>query len=505
MNLAVLPVLIPMLSGIVFLLWVHPSRGRRFAATVSAAAQLGIALWLVALSLGGGGNRIVLALGGWPAPYGITLVVDGLAALMLSLSTFTALAALLFTWAERTRKTEHPLRLPLLQFIVTGINLSFTTGDLFNLFVAFEIMLIASYALLTLEADDWDVKQAFPYLTINIFGSTLFLCGAGLTYGIFGTLNLAEIAMAAPAYVDDLRFQLVAALLLLVFAIKAGLFPLYFWLPGSYPTLPVPVAALFSGMLTKVGVYTFIRFTGTVFPHDMDWLHTSIAWIAGATMIFGVMGAIAQNYVRGILSYHILSQIGFMALAIGFFTPLSIAASIFYIVHHIIVKAALFLAGGIAGFLNKTDDLTRMGGIWRLSPLLGLLFLFQAMSLAGIPPLSGFWGKYMIIVVGMEQQEYILVAASLVASVLTLFSMLKIWNGAFWQPGKSGVAPADLGIGAMLAVLGGMVCVSIFIGLGAELVFGAAELSAQQVLDQQGYADAVKAAAEMPTPKEGGH
>jgi len=502
-NLAILPVLIPLVSGVVFLLWGHPSRSRRIVATLSAAAQLVVALWLIGITIGNGGTRIVLALGGWPAPYGITLVIDGLAALMVGLSTFTALAAFLFTWAERTKQNEHPLRVPLLQFIVTGINLSFVTGDLFNLFVAFEIMLIASYALLTLEADDWDVKQAFPYLTINVFGSTLFLCAAGLTYGLFGTLNLAEIAMAAPAYVDDLRFQLVAALLLLVFAIKAGLFPLYFWLPGSYPTLPVPVAALFSGMLTKVGVYTFIRFTGTVFPHDMEWLHISIAWIAGATMVFGVMGAIAQNYVRGILSYHILSQIGFMALAIGFFTPLSIAASIFYIVHHIIVKSALFLAGGVAGFLNKTDDLTRMGGIWKLSPLLGILFLFQAMSLAGIPPLSGFWGKYMIIVVGVEQQQYVLVAASLVASLLTLFSMLKIWNGAFWQPGKSGVAPTDLGIGAMLAVLAGMVCVSLFIGLGAEIVFQAAEISAEQVLDQQGYAAAVQAAGELPTPKEG--
>lgn len=502
MNLAVLPILLPMVTGALCILWIHPSRARRIFVTFSAAVQVAVALWLVSITLGG--ERLVLAVGGWAAPYGISLVVDALTALMLALSTITGLAALLFTWAEQSKRTEHPLRIPLLQFLITGINLSFITGDLFNLFVAFEIMLIASYALLTLEADDWDVKQAFPYLAINLFGSTLFLCAAAMMYGLLGTLNMAGIAMAAPAYLQDTRFQMIVALLMLVFAIKAGLFPLYFWLPGSYPTLPVPIAALYSGMLTKVGVYVLIRFTCTVLPHDLTWLHVAIAWIAGATMVFGVMGAIAQNYVRGILSYHILSQIGFMALAIGFFTPLAITAAIFYIVHHIIVKASLFLAGGIAGFLNRTDDLTRMGGLWKQYPLLGILFLFQAMSLAGIPPLSGFWGKFMIIVVGLDKQEYILVAASLVASILTLFSMLKIWNGAFWQPSSEEVAAPDLGIGAMLAVLGGMVCISIFIGLGAELIFEAAEIAAGQALDQEGYAQAVEAAATLPADAKGG-
>jgi len=488
-NWAVVPFLLPLITGVVSL-FVLKTEDKRAVNIVSAVAQLFLALWLVAQNVQG--HAFVLTSGGWAAQVGIALVADLLASIMLVLSTFTALACVLFSCVETPARVEHPLRLPLIQFMIAGINLAFLTGDLFNLFVAFEIMLIASYALLTLEADDWDIKQAYPYLAINLFGSTLFICAAGLAYGLFGTLNFAGMIQKSAELQGDPRVVLLALLLLIVFGTKAGLFPLYYWLPNSYPILPSPLAGLYSGMLTKVGVYVLVRMFGTVLPHDLHGVHTFIAWLAGFTMVIAVVGAISRNFVRGILSFHILSQIGFMALAIGLFTPLSIAACIFYIMHHIIVKASLFLIGGVAVVLNRTDDLNKMGHLWRATPWVGIVFLIQALSLAGIPPLSGFWGKYLIIVEGLREGAYVLIAASIVASVLTMFSMVKIWFGAFWSESEGVVVRTDdKRWKPMVWIIGGMCAVSLGIGFGAEGVLQLATQAAEGVLDQAGYVQLV--------------
>jgi multicomponent Na+:H+ antiporter subunit D len=490
MNWTVAPIFVPLVTALVLLAIGQPRRVRRVVAGGSALAQLALAVYLLVGTAHG--RMFILGVGDWPARLGIVLVVDLLSAIMLVLSALVALATVLYGYAESSQRLEHPLRLPLVQLLVAGINLAFTTGDLFNLFVGFELMLISSYGLLTTEADDWDIKQAYPYVAVNVVGSTLFLCAAGVAYGMFGTLNFAEIAARAPELAGDGRVLVLALLLVVVFGIKAGLFPLYYWLPNSYPTLPTPLAALFAGMLTKVGVYVLLRVLGTVLPHDLHLVYRLLAVLAGVTMILAVLGAISRNFVRGILSFHILSQIGFMVLAIGFFTPLAWAACIFYVIHHIIVKASLFLIGGIGICLNRTDDLERTGNLWRQTPWVGVLFLFQALSLAGLPPLSGFWGKYLIVVIGLQQGSYGLVAASLVASVLTLFSMLKIWNAVFWQ--DSAVAPVrqeDRRWVAMSWVVGGLTVLSLGIGLGAEGVFRLAQLAADQVLDQGRYAEAV--------------
>ncbi len=499
--LPILPILIPLLTALMLLGWRRPSRARRWAAALSAVVQMAVAIWCVAETYHRGMQ--VLPLGEWPAPYGIILSLDLLAAIMLALSTITALASILYGFAELSTRTEHPLRLPLVQFLVVGINLSFLTGDLFNLFVAFEVMLIASYALLTLEADDWDIRQALPYITINLFGSALFLAACGLCYSLMGTLNFAEIAVRAPDIYAERPGMVTTfgVLLMLVFSIKAGVFPLYFWLPNSYPILPIALSALYSGMLTKVGVYVLLRIFGTVLPHELSGLHLLLAWLAGLTMVFGVIGAVSRNFSRGILSFHILSQIGFMVLAIGIFQsregsalPMNyaIAAAIFYIIHHIIVKSSLFMIGGTAGFLNGSDDLKRSANLWAAVPILGVLFLFQALSLAGMPPLSGFWGKYMIIVAGIDKGLFALVALSIVASILTLFSMLKIWLGAFWK--KDDTIPVRLEDGRwkwMTAIAGMMTALSICIGLGAQFFLNISFKAADMAMNQPAYSQKV--------------
>jgi multicomponent Na+:H+ antiporter subunit D len=456
------------------------------------ALLLGFSLWLLWHVRSAG--ALVLSWGGWVVPYGIVLVADTLAAVMLCLSSLTALACVLFGYAETARRDEHPLRLPLLLLLLAGIHLAFLTGDLFNLFVAFEVFLLASYALMTLETDAIRSRRALPYVTINLLGSALFLCSCGFAYGLFGTLNFAEIAVRSSAMLGDVRLEILGVLLLLVFAIKAGLFPLYYWLPISYPALPSPIAAFYAGMLTKVGVYVLIRVFGTVLPPELTALHTVLAWGAGLTMVIGVLGAVAQNRIQTILAYHIVSQVGYMVLAVGLFSRYAFAAAILYVIHHIVVKAALFLVGGVILRVQGTDHLEKTGGLWARAPGLSLVFLLQALSLAGLPPLSGFWGKFMIVNEGLAQGQWVLVLMSLIASALTLLSMLKIWLGAFWK-----AEPEDAPLvftsssRLMTGVVGVLAAISLGIGLGANYFVGVAEHAADETLARTAYVNSVRA------------
>jgi multicomponent Na+:H+ antiporter subunit D len=490
MNSLIAPIIIPFFAAILLLLWRKPSAIRRSFVTVTFASIFFLCLGITCKIYHG--DMLILRLGSWPAPYGITLTVDLLSAIMSTLSSFVALCTILYGFAEVKTAQEHPLRLPLMFFLVAGIHMSFSTGDIFNLFVAFEVMLISSYALMTLEADNFYIKHALPYLTINLFGSTIFLCAAALTYGLLGTLNFADIASKASMHIGNPRLTLIALMYTVVFGIKASMFPLYFWLPKSYPTLPTPLGAFFGGILTKVGVYAFIRLFATILPHELLLPHWFVLVLAAPTMIFGVIGAMSKGFIRGILSYHIISQVGFMLLAVGFFTPLGMAAAIFYIIHHIIVKSSLFLIGGICTSINGTDDLKKMGHLWKVAPIVGILFLFQALSLAGLPPLSGFWGKYLIVLVGLEQKQYIFVVVSIIASILTLVSMLKIWFGAFWQePKETQLNLSDNRWKRMTAVVVVMTAVSLSIGFGSEIYFRIAEKAANMALNQTAYIQAV--------------
>ena len=491
-SLVAIPVLVPLAAALLALIAPRPSRLRRAGVALVLVGLLAFSLWLVGHVRSTG--PLVLSWGGWVVPYGIVLVADTLAAIMLCLGSLTGLACVLYGFAESAPREEHPLRSPLLLLLLTGIHLAFLTGDLFNLFVAFEVFLLASYGLMTLEMNARQSRRALPYVTINLLGSSLFLCVCAFAYALFGTLSFSEIAVRSSAMVGDVRLDILGLLLLMVFGIKAGIFPLYYWLPASYPALPAPIGAFYAGMLTKVGVYVILRVFGTVLPPELTGLHTALAWAAGLTMVIGVLGAVAQDRVQTILSYHIVSQVGYMALAIGLFSPYAFTAAIFYIIHHIVVKAALFLVGGVVARANGSDHLNRTGGLWAAAPGLGLVFFVQAMSLAGVPPLSGFWGKLMIVREGLSQGEWILVAFSLAASILTLLSMLKIWLGAFWRPAPEGQRVALAASGRrMTAVAAAPAAISLAIGLGAGHVLDVADHAAHEVLDRAGYVRTVEA------------
>jgi multicomponent Na+:H+ antiporter subunit D len=485
------PVLLPFLSAVVLFFARARHEVRRVLLLVASLAQLAVAVVVLVLCYTHG--VISHALGGWGPFVGIMVVGDVGAALMVVAGAVLALVCVLYSLADCEPRSEHPLRAVLLQFLLLGVNLSFLAGDLFNLFVAFEVLLLSSYALMSLEADDWDIKQSYPFLALNAVGSAFFLAACGFVYASYGTLNLALLAERMAAGGEDGRAGVLAALVLTVFAIKAGAFPLYFWLPNSYPTLPAPVLALFGGLLTKLGAYLLMRFAGNIFPQGLDAHYAVLMWVGAATMVLGVLGAVSRGGVQSILSYHILSQIGYMILAVGFYTQQAFAACLFFILHNVFVKSCLLLTGGVVIKLNGTDELKKAGGLWKAAPALGVVFFLQAMSLAGLPPLSGFWGKYMIVLEGIRLGEWVLAAVALGVSILTLFSMLKIWLGAYWKDEVSGYEP-DLqkrGWRGMTAAGSVLVVVSLFMGLFAQPVLSLCERAALQMLDSKSYSESV--------------
>jgi multicomponent Na+:H+ antiporter subunit D len=494
-NLPATVVVAPLVAAIIGLLLSTPSYGRRFVLAIAAAAQvwLSFLLWRTV----DGDGTMVLRLGGWMAPYGIALVVDSLAALMLLFCSFTTLVSILYGYAEKFTAREHPLRVPLIFLLLSGVNLSLVTGDLFNLFVAFEVMLLASYALFTLESNADEVPIAMPYVAINLIASTLFLVGAGLAYAWLGTLNFAQLIERMSTNAQDPRLFVLAGLFLLVFTTKAGLFPLMYWLPRAYPVLPGALAALFGGLLTKVGVYVLIRFTGTVLPHNLELLHGILLWMGAVTMVLGGLGALAQYRVQAILTWHIVSQIGFMVVALALMTPVGVAAALLITLHNIFVKSSLMLCGGTIGRLFGTDDVRRCGHLWLVMPGFGLMFLLQSMSLAGIPPLSGFWGKWFLFEGLVEQERWVLVALAAIGSFLTLASMLKIWLGAFWS--TQAVQPkVRVQHRWQVASIGLLCAAALGCGpLGGWFV-AASKSAGMQALDRDAYVRSVKTANEEP-------
>jgi multicomponent Na+:H+ antiporter subunit D len=495
-------VALALLAGVVLLL-VPGQTLRRALAGLCCALQLGLAVWLVWLTAGSAGDagapwepaRLVLGLGGWVPPLGIVLVVDLLAAVMLLLCAVMAAAGHAYGFMEVPAREEHPLRLPLWQFLIAGVNLSFVTGDLFNLFVAFEVMLIASYALLTLEADDWDVKQAYPYVALNLVGGLLFLISVGFVYGVFGTLNLAQLSQRLAEAEGHPVVLLAAVLLLAVFGLKAGVFPLYYWLPGSYPILSAPLAAFFGAMLTKVGVYALLRIFGTVFPHSLTEIHQALGWIGALTAFFGVCWAVSRGFARGILAAHILSQIGYMVLAIGLFSVHAFAACIFHLAHNALVKGGLFLAAAAAaGRRRGGDDLAAGGGVARAHPVLAGGFFVLAAALAGVPPLSGFWGKLLIFIEGFRTgyerlpAAYVWVALAAVTGIFTLFSMLKIWNTMFWGAPEEAPPAGPPGHRGRVGLLAALALGAVVLGASVGPALTLAQRAAAAALDRAGYA-----------------
>lgn len=497
-NLVLFPIIVPFLTAIASLLiWSQP-RVQRILSVVGTASLLGTALGLLALVWQEGIQAVQI--GNWPAPFGITLVADLLGAIMVVLAGLMGLAVAVYSLATIDPQREAFGYYPLLNILLMGVCGAFLTGDMFNLYVWFEVMLIASFVLLALGGERAQLEGAIKYVTLNLMSSALFLAALGILYSLAGTLNMADLARQLPAITQPGLVTALAMLFLVAFGIKAALFPLFFWLPASYHTPPVAVSAIFAGLLTKVGVYALIRVFTLLFVQDVSYTHTLILIMAGLTMITGVLGAAAQGEFRRILSFHIVSQIGYMIMGLGLFTPLALTGSIFYIIHHIIVKTNLFLVSGVAYRLQGTYDLKKLGGLYKHYPAVAVLFLIPAFSLAGIPPLSGFWAKLILLMAGLNINQYAIVLTALVVSLLTLFSMTKIWAEVFW---KAKPALEDTGRGqttqeapaqklfVLLLPIIVLALLTITIGLTVEPLLVLAQRAADQLLNPENYIRAV--------------
>lgn len=488
--LVVLPVLVPLATAIACLA-LRPWRAAGRAASVLGALVHLLAAAALLHRVDGAGIQ-VMQMGAWPAPYGISMVADLLAAIMVTLTGITGLTVSVYSLGSIDEARETHGYHPLFHVLLMGVSMAFLTGDLFNLYVAFEVMLMASFVLLSLGGERAQLEGAVKYVTLNLLSSAVFLAAVGVLYGVAGTLNLADLALAvqrgtAPGLVTTL-----ACLLLVAFGIKAAVFPLFFWLPASYHTPPVAVSALFAGVLTKVGVYALVRAFTLVFTGDTAFTHGLLLVVAVLTMVTGVLGAAAQFEFRRVLSFHTVSQIGYMVLGLGLFSPLALAGTVLYLIHHNLVKTNLFLVGGIVKRLGGTLDLGALGGLYRRRPALALLFLVPALSLAGIPPLSGFWGKLVLVKAGLDSGHYVVTATALGVSLLTLFSMTKLWNEAFWKepPEQSAMAAAPVPW-TLLGPVVALAAITVAVGLGAGPVFDLASRAAAQLADPSQYVRAV--------------
>ena len=486
-------IVLPLSSGVLGLS-LRPHRAmQQWVSLVAGIGHLGIAAALLVTVWGDG--ILVAQVGGWPAPFGITLVADHFSSAMVLITAIMGVATIVYALCDIDQRSLVKDFHPPLQALIGAVCGAFLTGDVFNLYVWFEVMLIASLALLISGGRKAQLDGAVRYAALSLVATTLLLSGIGLLYGMTGTLNMADLHLRVQQVENQGLLSVVAILFIVAFGIKAAVFPLFFWLPASYHTPKVAVSAIFAGLLTKVGVYSMIRVFTLIFTHDVGYTHGILLWTAGLTMVTGVLGAASHNELRRILSFHIISQIGYMVLGLALFTPLALVGAVFYILHHIIVKANLFFVAGATERLSGSSDLKTLGGVYREQPLLAALFFVPAFSLAGFPPLSGFWAKLLVIKASLASQQYWIAAVALAVGLLTMYSMTKIWVNGIWKarPG-SAEKPPPLSRPNRALLLGPMICLAamtLAIGLWPGPLYDLAERAGHELMDPSSYVEAV--------------
>ncbi len=435
---ALIPLLVtlPLLGAAVALFFGRARRVQVGVSLVTLTLVLVIAAVLL-YTVDSTGQALAVSVGGWPIPFGIVLYVDRLAALLVVVSSVVLLAVLLFSVgqgaADGDDDTPVTIFHPSYLILASGIFNAFIAGDLFNLYVGFEILLVASYVLITLGSTESRIRTGVVYIVVSLVSSILFLAAIAAIYGALGTVNIAQLAERMGELPQSTQLVL-HLMLLLAFSIKAAVFPLSFWLPDSYPTAPAPVTAVFAGLLTKVGVYAMIR-TETQIFRDND-VNTLLLIVALATMIVGVLGALAQAELKRILSFTLVSHVGYLVFGLAIATPLALGATIYYMVHHIIVQTTLFLAVGLIERRAGSTSILKVKGLMRAAPVIAVLYFLPAVNLGGLPPFSGFIGKFALFDAAAEVGTplmYLLIIGGIITSLLTLYTLMRAWNLAFWR------------------------------------------------------------------------
>ncbi len=502
MNLLIAaPFVVPLLGTAITLLARRSPRAQQVSSVVTLVVVVAAAALL--LDTTAGGEVVASHAGGWAAPLGITLVVDPLAALLLLVSSVVLLIVLLYAVGQDVSglsrampQVFHPIYLVL----TAGVCLSFIAGDLFNLFVAFEVMLTASYALITQALTRERVRASMIYTVVSLTSSILFLTGIALVYALTGTVNLADISEKLASAPAELRTVL-ALLFFVVFGIKSAIVPMHFWLPDSYPVAITRISAIFAALLTKVAVYAIIRTQTLLFGRED--ISAVMLWIAMATLLVGILGALVQDDINRIMSFTLVSHIGFMIFGLALNTVAGLAGVVFYLVHHIIVQASLFLVNGLVRQYVGHTSLRSIRGLTAVSPMLAVFFFLPALSLSGMPPMAGFIAKVALFQAGAEAGGWLVWTALIVGvftSLFTLLAIFRVWTRAFWGTPLPDMLQArdDLRRGSntagrkiMTATTGAMVLVGIVVILWADPLLEIAFTAAEGLLDRGAYVETV--------------
>lgn len=492
--LPVLPVALSLTTAVLCFLCRRSGPLHRAVSLGGGAIVLGACL--VMLRAVAEGVILVTPLGGWVPPVGIGLVGDPLSALAAVTAAAVALACIAAACATIDEMRERGGFHAFLHVTMAGCYGAFLTGDVFNLYVWFEVVLIGSFALMVLGGEARQLEGGIKYFVLNFIGTSLLLVAVALLYGLTGTLAMADIATRLPAVAADspALVSAVAILLLGAFATKGALVPLFFWLPASYHTTPPVVSALFAALLTKVGLYAVVRLFSLVFPAAVvPGVHGVILGLAGATIVIGVLGSLVERDVRRILSFQVVGHMGYIAMGVGLASPLALAGATFYLVHDMVVKAALFLTAAVAARMaGGTFALAAGGGLMRQRPGVALMLFLPAFSLAGIPPLSGFWGKLILVRAGLEQGAWAISAAALLGALLTVFAVARLWSALAWEDPPRPLAPVGgRHAGWLTAAAAAMAAATVALGLFAEPVIALAREAATILTDRDAYIRAV--------------
>ncbi|AQX53378.1 Na+/H+ antiporter subunit D [Priestia flexa] len=488
-NFVIIPLLIPFVVGVVLIFFKDNIKLQRIISTISLIATTGFAAYLVQLVYKEG--ILTHKLGNWDPPFGIILVADMLAALLVLTASIVALCCILFAFRSIGEKRERFYFYPLVHFLMVGVFGAFLTGDIFNLFVFFEVMLMSSYALIVIGGTRAQLRESLKYILVNVISSALFVITVAYLYSVTGTLNMADLSQRVAEVNQPGILTTIGVLFFIVFGLKAALFPMYFWLPSAYNAPPPVVTALFGALLTKVGIYSIFRTFTLIFYHQPEVTHQLIGYTALLTIVIGTVGAIAYNDMNKILIYNIVIAVGVIVYGITLTTPAGIEGAIYYLIHDMIIKAALFLLGGAIIAITGTSKLKEMGGLIQRHPQLGWMFFVAVVSLAGIPPLSGFVGKFLLVQGGLESQSYTFVIVLLVSSLMVLYSAMKIFMNCFWRAPKLTEEQEKGSTKGMLYPSAILLAISIFLGLGAEVVFPYISMAAETLMDPSIYIESV--------------
>jgi len=489
-NFLLLPIIIPFFFGMILMFGQKNLKYQRTFSLLGIGIALISAISLLMKVKNDGIQKVTF--GDWPVPFGITMVSDMVSVLLVTTTLLIAFFVVWYGFGSITKERERFFYYPGIMFILTGVNGAFTTGDIFNLFVFFEVLLMASYLLIVLGGEKGQLKGSIKYILINVISSALFVITVAFLYSVVGTLNMADIAVKIAEVNQPGIVTVIAVLFLMVFGLKAAIFPLYFWLPTSYASAPIPVLTLFGALLTKVGIYAITRTYTLFFVHDLSYTHDLLMALAIATIAAGCIGALAYFDVKLIIIYNIVIAVGVILFGVSQMNEASLKGAMFYLVHDMLIKAALFMLIGIVIYITGTSDLRKMGGLMKKYPALGWFYLIAAFGLAGIPPLSGFVGKLLIAQGGFEAGSMWSSIFILASSLLVLLSVIRIFLYAFWGEEKATTGTVDKKVYQTLfvpTVL--LVLITVAYGVGSEWITPFMDDAAKLLHDPSIYIDAV--------------